>query len=485
MTVVRGRPGAVDGDAHRRSNLRYTAPGPPVAAGWLGVDGRRLGGGSRSRYYVLEGGVLTAVGGRSRRPSATPPGVEVGLAAAEWGGGRPRRQTKSWSSEGAGGGGLLVDGVRAGVRRWELVVSGVPVATGGNRSAGGTPLLAAARARMSGVVGSGEGATAAGGGSAEVSLFAPDDASYDAWLVALTRAARPPGAGFAVSDYYRLSHEIGGGVQATVYQGYDLRTAATVAVKVVGRVTGDAAEAAALAKEAATVAALSHPNIVATLDVFETPDAVYFVQEYLGGCELFDYIAANDTFTEAAAAGVMRDILSGLAALHDAGIAHRDVKLENLLAVNVAPPLVVKIADFGLCATVDGDHPDACLTDLVGTSFYLAPEILSGGALWAARRPVGGGRDALLVPQRPLSVWRGARRVLRAGARPARLLPHRGLGGHFGRRTVARPGSARQGPVAAADRHGSAHAPVVDTGRVGCVSVLAQHRFSAVSLGDA
>eukprot|EP00168_Porphyra_purpurea_P006538 TRINITY_DN1804_c0_g1_i2.p1 TRINITY_DN1804_c0_g1~~TRINITY_DN1804_c0_g1_i2.p1 ORF type:complete len:521 (+),score=96.45 TRINITY_DN1804_c0_g1_i2:1997-3559(+) len=86
----------------------------------------------------------------------------------------------------------------------------------------------------------------------------------------------------------------------------------------------------------------------------------------------------------------MRDILSGLAALHDAGIAHRDVKLENLLAVNVAPPLVVKIADFGLCATVDGDHPDACLTDLVGTSFYLAPEILSGEPygrpvdLWAA-----------------------------------------------------------------------------------------------------
>eukprot|EP00168_Porphyra_purpurea_P006541 TRINITY_DN1804_c0_g1_i6.p2 TRINITY_DN1804_c0_g1~~TRINITY_DN1804_c0_g1_i6.p2 ORF type:complete len:339 (+),score=86.85 TRINITY_DN1804_c0_g1_i6:1523-2539(+) len=338
---------------------------------------------------------------------------------------------------------------------------------------------------MSGVVGSGEGATAAGGGSAEVSLFAPDDASYDAWLVALTRAARPPGAGFAVSDYYRLSHEIGGGVQATVYQGYDLRTAATVAVKVVGRVTGDAAEAAALAKEAATVAALSHPNIVATLDVFETPDAVYFVQEYLGGCELFDYIAANDTFTEAAAAGVMRDILSGLAALHDAGIAHRDVKLENLLAVNVAPPLVVKIADFGLCATVDGDHPDACLTDLVGTSFYLAPEILSGEPygrpvdLWAA------GVTLYLCLSGRFPYGRGARRVLRAGARPARLLPHRGLGGHFGRRTVARPGSARQGPVAAADRHGSAHAPVVDTGRVGCVSVLAQHRFSAVSLGDA
>jgi len=389
MTAFRGRPGAVGGGAHRRSNLRYTAPGPPLAAGWLSVDGRRLGGGSRSRYYVLEGGMLTAVGGRGRRPSATPPGVEVGLDAAD-GVAAAKAAAKSRSSKGGVAGGLLVNGVRAGVRRWELVVSGMTVTAGSGRSAGGAPLVAAARARVSGVVGSGDGATPARGDT-EVSLFAPDAESYDAWLVALTRAARPPGAGVGdVGDYYRLSHEIGGGVQATVYQGYDLRTASAVAVKVVGRVTGDAAEEAALAKEAATVAALAHPNIVATLDVFETPDAVYFVQEYLGGSELFDYIAANDTFTEAAAAGVMRDILSGLAALHDAGIAHRDVKLENLLAVNVAPPLVVKIADFGLCATVDGDCPDACLTDLVGTSFYLAPEILAGEPygrpvdLWAA-----------------------------------------------------------------------------------------------------
>lgn len=109
-----------------------------------------------------------------------------------------------------------------------------------------------------------------------MTLFASSDDEYDAWLVALTAATVPPGAG--IEAFYKVEGPIGKGVQSAVYLGCDLVTQAAVAIKVVER-PADPLQVAYLEREMAIVSRLSHPHIVSTLDIFRTPERVYFVQE--------------------------------------------------------------------------------------------------------------------------------------------------------------------------------------------------------------
>ncbi|GAB0493796.1 hypothetical protein MMPV_005081 [Pyropia vietnamensis] len=272
----------------------------------------RRRGAQRLRYFVLSPGGNLA---NHRRPGAEPTSA------------------------------LCLRGARVlpGMRKWEIVVVAAPGFGGGM------------------------------GGGASVTLFASSDDEYDAWLVALTAATVPPGSG--IESFYKVEGPIGKGVQSAVHLGCDLVTQAAVAIKVVERPT-DPLQVAYLEREMAIVSRLSHPHIVSTLDIFRTPERVYFVQEYMGGNELYDFIAEQDNFSEAEAAHALRDVLSGIAYLHDADLAHRDIKLENILCANRHAPLAVKIADFGFTCAVRGDAQD--LHALVGTSFYLAPELIAG-----------------------------------------------------------------------------------------------------------
>lgn len=150
----------------------------------------------------------------------------------------------------------------------------------------------------------------------------------------------------------------------------------TLAVKIVPRL-GRENETQFLAREVQIILSISHPNIVRTIDVFIRSRRIHFVMEYLEGGELFDFIAEHTHFTEVHAASVMVDLLQALVYLHTKGIAHRDVKLENLLCANTTWPLNVKLADFGFANYVSqGCEPT--LSSFVGTPYYIAPEMLRG-----------------------------------------------------------------------------------------------------------
>lgn len=107
--------------------------------------------------------------------------------------------------------------------------------------------------------------------------------------------------------------------------------------------------------------------------VFDTDSTLFIVMELVKEGELYDMIASRKQFSEKDAACIMKQIFSALKYLHENGIVHRDLKLENLLIVN-RKSLEIKLADFGLSKFYSGQS----LLTACGTSYYVAPDVLLG-----------------------------------------------------------------------------------------------------------
>jgi serine/threonine protein kinase len=147
----------------------------------------------------------------------------------------------------------------------------------------------------------------------------------------------------------------------------------------------------------------SHAHIINMLDLYESDDEIQLVMEYCEGGELFDAIkkkrnrcstSRKGQFSEMHASHVTRQILGALSDLHTNGIVHRDVKPENILLVNDDfDSMYVKLADFGVArsfvtdaSTSSSDGDISPLTpnryrsySIVGSNYYVAPEVQSGG----------------------------------------------------------------------------------------------------------
>src|SRR5689334_23292662 len=157
----------------------------------------------------------------------------------------------------------------------------------------------------------------------------------------------------------------------TVFAAYDPRLDRKVAVKLV-RGSGDDANQRVLA-EARALGRLTHPNVVAVFDADEVDGSIYIVMELAPGPSLRAWVEADPTWRDVV--GVMRQAALGLAAAHDAGIVHRDVKPDNVLIGSDR----VRLVDFGLAARRDDDR-DGAASASAGTPTYMAPEVLAGGA---------------------------------------------------------------------------------------------------------
>lgn len=116
-----------------------------------------------------------------------------------------------------------------------------------------------------------------------------------------------------------------------------------------------------------------HPNVIHLIDVYEDADAVHLVLELCKGRELFDRIVEKERYSERDAAAVVRQIATGLYALHQAEIVHRDLKPENCLYVDPLPESALKIMDFGLSYIRDVTN---AVVGIFGSIDYMSPEQL-------------------------------------------------------------------------------------------------------------
>ncbi|CAI5972377.1 unnamed protein product [Closterium sp. NIES-64] len=117
-----------------------------------------------------------------------------------------------------------------------------------------------------------------------------------------------------------------------------------------------------------------HPSIVNLRNAFEDAQDVHLIMELCEGGELFDRIKLRGKFPEADAARVIRTVVLVLRHCHGAGIMHRDLKPENILLVSNNSDTDLKVIDWGVATFFQKGKP---CTDMAGSPYYLAPEVLA------------------------------------------------------------------------------------------------------------
>lgn len=193
--------------------------------------------------------------------------------------------------------------------------------------------------------------------------------------------------GTRVAERYAIEAEIGAGGMGVVFRARDERLGREVALKVLAAdAVGDAGARKRLLREARAGAAIDHPSLARVYDVGETDDgSVFLVMELVRGRSLRELVREGPRPREEVAR-LVTELARALAAVHAAGVVHRDVKPDNVI---VRDDGRVVLLDLGLAKVaplldVTRSASGAPLTTergLLGTPSYMAPEQALGGSV--------------------------------------------------------------------------------------------------------
>ncbi len=176
--------------------------------------------------------------------------------------------------------------------------------------------------------------------------------------------------------HYEVVAELGRGGMGTVYRAYESSLNRYVAIKELApHLAGDDELVARFAREAKSVAALNHPNVVHIYFTGEDNGLPYFVMECIDGDTIAGLIAERGVFSPLEAVKMVLQAAKGLAAAHEHGIIHRDVKPSNLM---VDGDGTLKIADFGIALARNFGGNLTTTGQFVGTTGYISPEVFKG-----------------------------------------------------------------------------------------------------------
>jgi tRNA A-37 threonylcarbamoyl transferase component Bud32 len=186
--------------------------------------------------------------------------------------------------------------------------------------------------------------------------------------------------------HYEITGRLGAGGMGEVYRARDTKLDREVAIKVLPeKLSHDPERLSRFEREAKAVAALSHPNILSIHDFGKAGGVAFAVTELLEGSTLREILAAGGV-PQRKAIEYAGQIAKGLAAAHDRGVVHRDLKPNNVMVTRDGR---VKILDFGLAklthaamseapTMAPSSEPETGAGVILGTVGYMSPEQVRG-----------------------------------------------------------------------------------------------------------
>ncbi|KAF7848821.1 hypothetical protein BT93_L1537 [Corymbia citriodora subsp. variegata] len=188
----------------------------------------------------------------------------------------------------------------------------------------------------------------------------------------------------ALKRDYRICEEIGRGRFGVVCRCEPLRpsaapsSASSLAVKSIDKsaVSGDDLDAHCLLMEPKVLSLLSpHPNLLRMHNAYEDSSHLHLVLDLCDSPDLHRTVASAGPLPEPEAARILSQLMRAVAHCHRHGVVHRDIKPDNILFDSRGR---LRLADFGSAEVIGGGEPAAGLRGVVGTPYYVAPEVVEG-----------------------------------------------------------------------------------------------------------
>ena len=176
----------------------------------------------------------------------------------------------------------------------------------------------------------------------------------------------------SINNNYVIVGELGSGSYGTVKKVKHKKLGEYRAMKIISK------KSESSQNEVEILRKISHPNIVNIFEIYEDSKKYYIMMEICEGGELFEAISTQGSFSEADCANIMKSLLAAVNYLHGKNIVHRDLKPENIMLTKNLSTMKnkkyeIKLIDFG---TAKQFEPHQKLNKFIGTSYYIAPEVL-------------------------------------------------------------------------------------------------------------
>lgn len=207
--------------------------------------------------------------------------------------------------------------------------------------------------------------------SAELEQSSPSHDGYDEWV------------GRVLDGRYRIESLLGEGGMGAVFVGEHLKLMKKVAIKVIHpQFAGDGDVAERFAREAVAAGQLEHPHVASATDYGTLPEGgAYLVMQYVRGRSLREVLDERGALDWVEAARIGLQVADALAAAHQKGYVHRDLKPDNvMLEPRDDGSELVKVLDFGIArvasesAVGGGGRALTRVGTVIGTPGYMAPE---------------------------------------------------------------------------------------------------------------
>ena len=226
----------------------------------------------------------------------------------------------------------------------------------------------------------------------------------------------------ALGSRYELVSQLGAGAMGTVWRARDLSTDEAVAAKILhDHFASDVGIVTRFLQERTFLLQLDHPNIVRVRDLVVEGSQLGIVMDLVEGSDVRGLLRTTPTLPPARAAGIVADVLDGLAHAHALSVLHRDVKPDNVLLDGDT----ARLSDFSIARLAQ--ETTVRMTGVLGTADYMAPEVFDEQVL-----PTFYDRDEQGVPAAWLARMRASLKTLGPRFSATRMLseylsgPYRG-----------------------------------------------------------